>query len=63
MDIRDDRINIYTSFRGGNRTQIFYYMVRAVTPGVFHYAPVVAEAMYNAEYYSANGQTKVRVAR
>ncbi|MEK9138029.1 MAG: alpha-2-macroglobulin family protein, partial [Bacteroidota bacterium] len=62
MDIRDDRINIYTSVRG-NRQQFFYYMVRAVTPGVFQYAPVVAEAMYNAEYYSASGQTKVRVVR
>jgi uncharacterized protein YfaS (alpha-2-macroglobulin family) len=63
MDIRDDRINIYTSFRGGNRTQLFYYMVRAVTSGSFQYAPVVAEAMYNADYYSASGQTKVRVVR
>ena len=63
MDIRDDRMIIYTSFRGGNRTQYFYYMVRAVTPGVFQYAPVVAEAMYDAQYYSANGQTRVKIAR
>ena len=63
MDIRDDRMNIYTSFRGGSRTQLFYYMVRAVTPGVFQYAPVVAEAMYNAAYYSCHGQTKVKIVR
>lgn len=63
MDIRDDRINIYTSFYGGSRTQTFYYMVRAVTPGTFQYAAVVAEAMYNADYYSASGQTKVRIVR
>ena len=33
MDIRDDRINLYTSFRGGKRQQVFYYAVRAVTAG------------------------------
>jgi alpha-2-macroglobulin len=63
MDIRDDRINLYTSFRRGTRQQIFYYMVRAVTPGLFAYAPIVAEAMYNADYYSASGGTRVRVER
>ena len=61
MDIRDDRINLYTSFRNANRRQVFYYMVRAVTQGTFEYAPVVAEAMYNADYYSASGQMKIRV--
>ena len=63
MDIRDDRMNIYTSVNYGNRIQYFYYMVRAVTPGVFQYAPVVAEAMYNAEYYSGHGQTRVKIAK
>src|SRR5262249_23556997 len=63
LDIRDDRMNIYTSFRGGNRLQYFYYMVRAVTAGSFQLAPVVAEAMYNGEYYSASGQGKVRITR
>ncbi len=63
IDIRDDRINLYTSFHGGNRQQIFYYMVRAVTAGAFEYAPVVAEAMYDANYYSASGQTKLRIMR
>ena len=62
MDIRDDRINFYTSIYS-TRPQIFYYMVRAVTAGEFQYAPVVAEAMYNGEYYSASGQGKVTVSR
>ena len=61
MDIRDDRINLYTSFRGGRRQQVFYYLVRAVTQGTFQYAPVVAEAMYNADYYSAHGATKATI--
>ena len=63
MDIRDDRINLYTSFRHGGRQQVFYYMVRAVTQGEFDYAPVVAEAMYNADYYSASGKSRVRIGR
>ncbi|HEV8539417.1 MAG TPA: MG2 domain-containing protein [Bacteroidota bacterium] len=62
MDIRDDRINIYTNVFG-NRQQFFYYMVRAVTAGTFVYAPVVAEAMYDANYYSASGYGKVKVGR
>jgi uncharacterized protein YfaS (alpha-2-macroglobulin family) len=41
----------------------FYYAVRAVTQGTFQYAPVVAEAMYNAEYYSASGGGTLRVGR
>jgi len=61
MDIRDDRINIYTSFRRGKRQQVFYYAVRAVTQGTFHYAPIMAEAMYDGNYYSASGQMVVRV--
>jgi uncharacterized protein YfaS (alpha-2-macroglobulin family) len=63
MDIRDDRINFYTSFRGGKKQQVFYYAVRAVTQGTFRYAPIVAEAMYDGNYYSASGQAIVRVIR
>jgi uncharacterized protein YfaS (alpha-2-macroglobulin family) len=63
MDVRDDRMNLYTSIIGGTREKEFYYVVRAVTPGVFQHAPVVAEAMYNADYYSASGQGVVRIGR
>jgi len=62
MDVRDDRINFYTSVYS-TRPQMFYYMVRAVTAGEFQYAPVVAEAMYNGEYYSATGQGRVKISR
>jgi alpha-2-macroglobulin len=61
MDIRDDRINLYTGFAGGKRHQVFYYVVRAVTAGTFQYPPVVAEAMYDGQYYSASGQTTLVV--
>ena len=63
MDIRDDRINFYTSFRGGKRQHVFYYAVRAVTQGTFRYAPIVAEAMYDGNYYSASGQMTMRIVR
>jgi len=63
LDIRDDRINFYTSFRGGRREAQFYYLVRAVTRGTFHCAPIVAEAMYDADYYSASGGGILRVVK
>jgi len=63
MDIRDDRINLYTSFRGGKRQHLFYYAVRAVTAGEFVYPPVQAEAMYDAQYSSTSGLGKVQIAR
>jgi alpha-2-macroglobulin len=63
MDIRDDRMLLYTSFRGGKRQQQFYYAVRAVTPGTFVLPPVNAEAMYDANYSSTSGQGRIRVVR
>ncbi len=63
MDIRDDRINLYTSFRGGKRQQVFYYAVRAVTAGTFVYPPVTAEAMYDGRYSSRAGAGTFRVVR
>jgi uncharacterized protein YfaS (alpha-2-macroglobulin family) len=60
VDIRDDRINYYTSFSSQHQ-QTFFYLVRAVTRGEFQYAPIVAEAMYDPSYYSASGQGKVHV--
>jgi uncharacterized protein YfaS (alpha-2-macroglobulin family) len=61
VDIRDDRINYYTNFGYSDRDRVFYYLVRAVTRGEFNYAPVVGEAMYDGDYYSASGGGKVRI--
>lgn len=63
MDIRDDRVNLYTSFRGGKRQQVFYYAVRAVTAGTFILPPVSAEAMYDGRYASTAGAGTVRILR
>ena len=60
VDIRDDRINYYVNFTG-DREKTFYYLVRAVTRGEFIYAPIVGEAMYDGDYYSASGGGKVKV--
>ncbi|GAB3771501.1 alpha-2-macroglobulin family protein [Spirosoma horti] len=53
FDLRDDRINFYTTATGTERT--FYYLARAVSKGRFVVGPVSADAMYNAEYRSYNG--------
>ncbi|WP_158546174.1 alpha-2-macroglobulin family protein [Adhaeribacter pallidiroseus] len=59
IDIRDDRINIYTTATA--KPKYFYYQVRAVSPGTFQMGPVGADAMYNAEYHSYSGGRVVRV--
>lgn len=60
-DIRDDRINFYTNFGRGERLRTFFYVVRAVTRGGFRYPPIVAETMYDGNYYSASDVGSVRV--
>lgn len=60
IDIRDDRVNIFTDANGKKK---FYYAVRAVTPGSFHMGPVSADAMYAAEYHSYNGGGMINVVK
>ena len=60
-DIRDDRINIYTT--ASSTLSTYYYTVRAVSPGVFKMGPVMADAMYNEEYHSYNGAGIVKITR
>jgi uncharacterized protein YfaS (alpha-2-macroglobulin family) len=59
QDIRDDRINLFTTARGSAQT--FYYVVRAVSKGTFKMGPVSADAMYNGEYHSQNGAREITV--
>ena len=58
-DVRDDRIHIFTDL-GSNR-QVFYYSVRAVTPGTYRAGPLSADAMYQGEYHSYSGAGVIRV--
>lgn len=53
LDVRDDRINLFVDLSA--RRQVYYYAVRAVSPGVYRMGPVSADAMYNGEYHSYNG--------
>ncbi len=53
LDVRDDRINLFVDLT--NTTQVYYYAVRAVSPGTYRMGPVSADAMYNGEYHSYHG--------
>jgi alpha-2-macroglobulin len=60
LDVRDDRIHFFVNLRG-SRPQVYYYAVRAVSPGQYKMGPVSADAMYNGEYHSYNGAATIRV--
>lgn len=59
MDIRDDRINLFTSI--GSQQVNFYYLVRAVSTGKFIMGPVSADAMYDGTYHSYHGSGVIRI--
>jgi alpha-2-macroglobulin len=59
LDVRDDRINLFVDL--STPRQVYYYAVRAVSPGLYQLGPVSAEAMYNGEYHSYHGAGTVRV--
>jgi uncharacterized protein YfaS (alpha-2-macroglobulin family) len=60
LDVRDDRIHFFVNLRG-YRPQMYYYAVRAVSPGNYKMGPVSADAMYNGEYHSYNGAGIIKV--
>ncbi|MBC6492128.1 alpha-2-macroglobulin [Flavihumibacter stibioxidans] len=61
LDVRDDRIHLFVD--AGKNRQVYYYAVRAVSPGVFQVGPASADAMYNSEFHSYHGAGKVVVER
>lgn len=60
MDVRDDRLLLFTSLQNGG-TKKFMYLMRVVNQGDFQLPPISAEAMYNPEIHSINGGGVVRV--
>jgi len=59
LDVRDDRIHFFDD--ASSNKQVYYYAVRAVSPGQYKMGPVSADAMYNGEYHSYHGAGTVRV--
>ncbi len=59
FDLRDDRINYFTTATAQPKT--FYYLVRVIAKGTFTLGPVSADAMYSGDYRSYSGGGKVRV--
>jgi hypothetical protein len=59
IDVRDDRINLFVDLN--DNKQVYYYAVRAVSPGIYRMGPVSADAMYNGEYHSYNGAGTIKV--
>ncbi|HVM89573.1 MAG TPA: MG2 domain-containing protein [Puia sp.] len=59
IDVRDDRINLFVN--ANEDKQVYYYAVRAVSPGIYKMGPVSADAMYNGEYHSYNGAGIIKV--
>jgi uncharacterized protein YfaS (alpha-2-macroglobulin family) len=60
LDVRDDRIHFFVDLHR-YKPQVYYYAVRAVSPGNYKMGPVSADAMYNGEYHSYNGAGVIRV--
>jgi uncharacterized protein YfaS (alpha-2-macroglobulin family) len=60
VDIRDDRILLFTS-AAPNKTYYYYYMMRVVNTGNYRLAPIGAEAMYDPNYRSYHGAGLVKV--
>lgn len=59
LDVRDDRIHFFVD--ANSNKQVYYYAVRAVSPGLYKMGPVSADAMYNGEYHSYNGAGFIRI--
>ena len=57
MDVRDDRLNLFVDAEKSR--QVYYYAIRAVSPGTYQLGPVSADAMYNGEYHSYHGAGKI----
>lgn len=60
MDVRDDRLLLFTNLQR-NRTNQFYYLLRVVNKGVYQLPVIGAEAMYDQEYHSYHGAGVIKI--
>ena len=60
MDVRDDRLLLFTNLQRKKTTE-FFYMLRVVNKGEFQLPVIGAEAMYDREFHSFNGAGIVKI--
>ncbi len=60
MDVRDDRLLLFTTLQRKKTTE-FFYMLRVVNKGKYNLPVIGAEAMYDREFHSFNGAGVVTV--
>jgi len=60
MDMRDDRLILFGDVYS-KRPRVFYYALRAVTPGTFTVPSIKAEAMYNPVITSVASSSQITV--
>ncbi len=60
MNLRDDRLELFGSIKGGNTVTVVY-AVRAVTSGTFHVPDVTAQAMYDPEVWARQTGPEITV--
>lgn len=63
LDIRDDRLLLFTNIDYAEEPVTFYYALRAVTVGEFVLPPIKAECMYNPEISSISPKSEIRVVK
>lgn len=60
VDIRDDRVLLFTDI-AAKETKTYYYMMRVVNQGRFQLPAIGAEAMYDPNVHSYNGAKVINV--
>jgi uncharacterized protein YfaS (alpha-2-macroglobulin family) len=60
MDIRDDRLLLFTKLESNTRRE-FIYLLRAVNQGKYQLPVIGAEAMYDPEYHSYHGSQEINI--
>lgn len=57
VDVRHDRINIFSS--ASEQVRNFFYLARVIASGEFATGSTSAEAMYNGQFYSVTAQGRI----
>ncbi len=63
LDMRDDRLLLFTNLYNADKSLTFYYALRAVTVGEFLLPPIKAECMYEPEIASVSEAGMIKVVK